>query len=35
MNNKMAISTYLLTIKPKKQTKQIRTETESGIWREF
>ena len=26
MNNKMAISTYLLTIQPRKQTKQTRTE---------
>ena len=35
MNNKMAINTYLSTIESKKQTKQIRTETESWIWRTF
>ena len=31
MNNEMAISTYLSTIEPQKQTKQTRTETESWI----
>ena len=31
MNNKMAINIYLSTIESKKQTKQTRTETESGI----
>ena len=35
MNNKMAINTYLSTIKFKKQTKQTRTETESWTWRIF
>ena len=35
MNNKMAINTYLLKIESKKQTKQIRIETESWIWRTF
>ena len=35
MNNKMAKNTNLPTIESKKQTKQIRTETESRIWRAF
>ena len=36
MNDKMAISTYLSTIKPKKQTEQtIRMETELWIQRLF
>ena len=35
MNNKMAINSYLSTIKSKKQIKQTRTETESWIWRGF
>ena len=33
MNNKMAKNTNLSTIESKKQTKQIRTETESWIQR--
>ena len=35
INNKMAINTNLSTSQSKKQTKQIRTETESWIWRVF
>ena len=35
MNNKMAKNTNLSTIESKKQTKQIRTETESWIQRAF
>ena len=35
MSNKMAINTYLSTIESEKQTKQIRTETESWIQRAF
>ena len=35
MNNKMSINTYLSTVESKKQTNQIRTETESWIWRAF
>ena len=35
VNNKMAINTYPSTIESRKQTKQIRTETESWIQRMF
>ena len=35
MNNKMAINTYISTTESEKQTKQIRTETESWIQRGF
>ena len=34
MDNKIAINIYLSTIESKKQTKQIRTETESWIYGE-
>ena len=35
MNNKMATNTCLSTIKSKKQTKQMKTDTEWWIWRAF
>ena len=35
INNNMAINTYLSAFESKKQSKQIRTETESWIQREF
>ena len=35
MNKNMAINIYLSTTESKKQTKQIRTETESWIQRAF